>query len=608
MIVRSRIIIYVVIVCTNTSLLMAIAPYVSPRSTSVNIARELAGWHMYDEYCSDTFYGSVTLTPEYSQSFRPGRLAEAIFGDSLNDEGCNDPFILIQGSLVPDRNPKAWLADYFGLPTDFDGSVFFSPRIQTFLTDIQFYAGFDNLARGLYFYAHAPVVHTRWNLNVKECSTKGTNDYPAGYFNAVPSTGASSFIGAPNSQLLSTALEFFNGSQVPNLGPDATFQRLLCGRWSCNNEHMTKTALSDIEMTLGWNFVCDYDYHVGINVRTSIPTGNKPEATFLFEPIIGSGGHWKLGAGANLHVVVWRDVAEISSISFCLDAYGQHLFDACQRRCFDLCGLANSRYMLAQRLGTQRQTPHLGDDSDAGVEFQGEFAPVANLTESYVNVSVAVEGDVLATFVYARNTMSFEIGYNFWGRTCDRIFASGACNPNSLDNTSWALKGDAQVIGFEMITNDSVNLAATESNATIFSGTNNFTSSTSRVNTNIDNPELATTTLITDVFDLPDGTQTMSSNPPVLLRTSDINFSGTKASTNKIYTHFNYTWNVDRHWNPFLGIGGELEFSDRDFCDNECGSCNDNACDTSCNRPSTSCDILTIDQWGIWLKIGVLFE
>ena len=54
------------------------------------------------------------------------------------------------GSAVTDRTPNELLADNFGLPTDFRGSIFFHPRIENFIVDLGFYMGLDYWIQGLY--------------------------------------------------------------------------------------------------------------------------------------------------------------------------------------------------------------------------------------------------------------------------------------------------------------------------------------------------------------------------------------------------------------------------------------------------------------------------
>ena len=226
------------------------------------------------------------------------------------------------------------------------------------------------------------------------------------------------------------ALQFFTGN-VPNLSPDVIFDPLVYGQFSCTST--TLTRLSDIECAFGKNFWCDPDYLFGISARASIPTGNKPKSMYVLEPIVGSGGFWKIGLGVNGQALVWHDEETKRSFGFYLDAHLNHFISTTQRRTFDLCGKPGSRYMLAQKLGTERQTPQLIGASDAGVEFQNEFTSVANLTTASVNVSVAIEADVALKFGYYAHNWNCDIGYDFYGRSCEKLSIPVMLQTHSMD-------------------------------------------------------------------------------------------------------------------------------------------------------------------------------
>lgn len=590
-----------------SSCLLYSNPFYDFRSQSINLARDLAGLQTYISSCDDhqSTRGFIAVTPAYTQSFRADKIAACLFGNSVNTE-CTPSVIHIEGSLVPRRDPQAWLADYFGLPVDFQGSLFVNPQIKTFLLDFNGFLAFDNLLPGLYLSAHAPLVFTRWDLGLTEWSTKGTSGYPAGYFNAIATGTAQAYRGANNEELLTRALDFLGNGQVPDLGPSITMHPLCCSRLSNASNAHKKIGVADVQATLGWNFVCAPDYHMGISLHLSAPTGNKPNPAFLFDPIVGSGGHWKLGAGAHMHVALWKNMQETSQLSFYIDGYGQHLFNATQQRCFDICGKQNSRYMLATRLGPLRESPSLIAPCDTGIEFQNEYAPVAYLTSTPVSVSVAVEGDLVTTFVYRHKASSFTLGYNYWARTCDRIFKKKRCCLLPLERERWALKGNAQVIGFEENSNNPVRLAATESNATITTGTNQFSSAAERANTFVDNP-CAAMTAAESVVDLPNSTtETKSSNPPVLLTYNDIDFSGTQGSSNKLFIHIDYAWNLRKHLSGHLGIGSEIEFTNQAQCQDDCNEGCLKVCN-GCAKPG-SCDFCALNQWGFWIKGSIQFD
>ena len=66
--------------------------------------------------------------------------------------------------------------------------------------------------------------------------------------------------------------------------------------------------------------------------------------------------------------------------------------------------------------------------------FDGVYMPIANLTTLNVNVGVGIQADIAAMFNYTLNAWSFDLGYNFYGRSCEKISKRDAsaqqCCPN----------------------------------------------------------------------------------------------------------------------------------------------------------------------------------
>ena len=148
--------------------------------------------------------------------------------------------------------------------------------------------------------------------------------------------------------------------------------------------------------------------------------------------------------------------------------------------------------------------------------------------------------------------------------------------------------------------NDPYALAATESKADINSGTNTPSGTafalTHRQNPSIDLPQIAyasinnavNTVLLTYTQPLEIAliaSSTRTSIQPKFIQPEDLDTSKTpSAVSHKIFLHFGYAWDEDEDvcWAPFLGLGGEVEFSG-----NNCGTYS------------------ALSQWGIWLKGGV---
>lgn len=612
------------------------SPFFWTRSQGVNAARDLAGMSNNINLASDCLYGTVYGLFEYTRSFDPNAIARCLFCPDLIKNSCSDTAIAISGSQVPSRGASDWLAEYFGLPTDYQSTIQIRPQIQNYIIDLGIYFGLDEWAHGLYFKVHAPITHTKWNLDFSETvSSAGSNGYPAGYFNGAQQLPPQPIIGVSRGNLVTTFSDFITGEQVPQLPqasgstfPASTFYNLANAQFS--SQSLVKTGIAELTAVFGWNWVKE-DYHVGVNLRLACPTGTKPKGIYAFEPIVGNGHHWEFGGGLTGHYQFWCDEEKDRHMGLYIDGNFTHLFTADQHRTFDLKNKPNSRYMLAQKIGSSRLTPQLSS-SFPNVEFQSIFAPVANLTTMDVHVSVALQSDIVCMFNFTSGGYTLDFGYNLWATTCEKIQKSGCASPLD-DGITWALKGDASVVGFQ---DDSagasafapIRLAATESNATIHAGTNFPAQGTTnaatiiadRANPNIDSPASAVSNTSSykvvinpAIFNGTTNPQTRSSIDPVYISLSDVDFVGIKGLSNKLFTHVSYSWVTCNNWTPYLGVGGEAEFGLSrkgghcgSVCSTSSSACceaNSSSCHTGCNR----CERCSISQWGIWIKGGVDF-
>jgi hypothetical protein len=338
----------------------------------------------------------------------------------------------------------------------------------------------------------------------------------------------------------------------------------------------------------------------------------------LFEPLIGNGKHWELGGGLSMHYTLWRSEDADSQFDFNLEADITHLFKAKQRRCLDLKCKPLSRFMLAAK---HHGTPILdglqADGTAPNRQFALEVSPVANLTSQEVDVSVSVQGDLAAYFTYQCKGFNWDIGYNFWGRSCedvDRRDCNDSCNDDDIAALTWALKGDAQAFGFNQNNNTAVALSFSQSNATIFAGTNDVASNVADTNANIDNAKLATSNGILLNSSIGGAEQINTSGNPIFISNDDVDLSGTRGISHKIFTHFNYNWERE-DYTPYIGFGASVEFgkTESSNCDNCCDATGSNtvnlACNTGCDTDCDSnCMDCAVSQWGVFLKVGVSFQ
>jgi len=291
--------------------------------------------------------------------------------------------------------------------------------------------------------------------------------------------------------------------------------------------------------------------------------------------------------------------------------------------------------------GTLR-TPSGGERPIA--QFAGSYTPVANLTTMPVDVSVSAQADLTLMLQYDWCNYSFDFGYNFWGRSCEKIKQRCDCRP-SFEEETWVLKGDAFMYGFNdsqtPIASNPIALSASQSNATICKGTNNWPDGATingvtalwSQNSGVDNPRLAYTSstplyIQTNAANTAYG-QIHTSLDPIFISFNDIDFCGarTRGHSHSLFAHFEYTFS-DYCYYPYLGIGGQVEFGCKccddncttqlccnscdDTCASACSSCKNysGACCSSCSMCCSNdcCQCCAVSQWGLWLKGGVAFN
>jgi len=580
-------------------------PFLLPRSQGQNAVRNLMGWQqfLYRPNIEST-NGAFAITMEYNKSMRAERIAEFYFGNQL----ANHNTIVIQGSGVQTRHPKAWVADYFGLPKDFRSEVHFNPTIDNFMVDIHLYIGLDDWFKGGYFRVHSPLTHTRWKFHMTECVRNfGTNpiSFEPGYMgpnfvtrDTLPYSFSQVMFGqATRSNLAAIEPITFGDMKTP----------MCYGKFPICP--LTKTMLADIHMALGWNHVKNC-YHIGGCINMVFPTGTRPNACHLFEPIIGNGKHFELGFGLTGSWIFWQsDIHENRYLGLWAEATFNHLFKACQKRSFDFFCKPNSRYMLLEEFG-KSDGKLKGNSTTAKYQYKSNLIPAINLTSLTVKSSITLQTDMVFKFGYVRDNWGIDVGYNFWARTSE-CFSCISC----IAKDKYALKGDAWLYGEVLVPNG-------EESQTFGPFALSNSNSNAKINCvgTLDNPipgfyEIEETSYELRQIGNPDNPLNISL-PPVFIKQENINTcKSPSAITHKIFLHINYAWHdrCDERWVPFLGFGGSLELDHTGGV--ECCACNitcDNTCDNNCNNNfNNNCKCKKragVSQWGAWIKGGLSFD
>lgn len=279
----------------------------------------------------------------------------------------------------------------------------------------------------------------------------------------------------------------------------------------------------DIELTLGYNLVCDEDHIFGFGLRASGPSGNKPEAVYALEPIFGRGSSWGVGGYLVGDMKLWEN-HENKYFAINVMATVLHLLKSNTIRSYDLTlNGPGSKYLLVA-------------DYNGGA-YQGSIQNLVNLSTLDSQSSFSAEGNAAIAFQYVSNGWEVDLGYEFWGRTQENLTITG-----QLPESRYAILGRQSVGAF--------NETAPGTASTLSQPSATMSSSEPAVAENGNTGATATIVSATVAANRIAGNSAL--NVPAAEQKA--------ASTSKIFTKGAYSW-LDSHMSPYVGILGEFEIS-----------------------------------------------
>lgn len=354
-----------------------------PRSQGSNAARQIVGWQQFFHKPVPNNQLLVTgHTVGYSQSFRAERIANYLFGTSQ---------LTFTGSEVTDRTRCQFLADNFGLCPNFVGTLSIEPKIQNIIFENQFFFSLNCITPGLYAIANFPLVNTRWSLGLCPQGQITICDKFA------PCTVSKNSATGTNNLLQALGGSFLFGDMLTPI----KFGKI-------TDQTLTYTNLANFNLIIGYDIHQDPKYFYGFFLEFIAPTGNKPNARYLFEPIVGNGHHWELGGGVTGNLPIWSNGIDENLLLY-IDAHVTHMFKSRQCRSFDFCSRGPfSRYNLLQQF------------DQSGI-YTGQLINGINFTTRPVDVSRTVKGDVVFKIAYYNPCLSLDVGYNFYGHTGEKL-------------------------------------------------------------------------------------------------------------------------------------------------------------------------------------------
>ncbi len=191
----------------------------------------------------------------------------------------------------------------------------------------------------------------------------------------------------------------------------------------------TKAGLADIEVKLGYdNYLSDESSHMELYTGFVIPTGNKYNGEFIFEPIVGRGKYPGIMGGGALGKTIWSHYKEENKITWELAVHGEYLFKNKQMRSLDLLDRQWTRYI--QIYATEDQAQEAAELIFFDPNRARNLAtPGINVLTQELTVTPGFLFDMNSAFVFSYESLRVEIGYNLFFRQSEDVQLSHSWNP-----------------------------------------------------------------------------------------------------------------------------------------------------------------------------------
>ncbi len=232
----------------------------------------------------------------------------------------------------------------------------------------------------------------------------------------------------------------------------------------CGNKNMTKWGVADIELKIGYNTIEFEKCHLNSYGGIVVPTGNRPQGHYVFEPIVGNNHHFGIMWGNNLGFELIHHGDH--KLEMETDTNSRFLFWNYQVRSYDLVNKDWSRYISLYANGAAAQTAATNVDPNSGTSG-------INIFTGCFKVSPRFSFNINNAFVYTHcSGFSAEAGYNFYARQAEElklkdtkyntaalqsVVGEGFTNPNRTINNN-LVPADVAVSGYQAIVLSNINI------------------------------------------------------------------------------------------------------------------------------------------------------
>lgn len=295
------------------------------------------------------------------------------------------------------------------------------------------------------------------------------------------------------------------------------------------------TRLADIEIALGYQWMCGDCASTNWYVGLVIPTGNKAKADYIAPAVVGNGQHVGIMTGSQTEVML-SDECDYQTW-YRLDMNCRYLFRNTQKASFDLLGKEWSRYMMVW----ESKEAYTAALTSLTADFTGQraYTPGINVFTTDFYIKPGFQGRVNQAVYFQGEKFRAELGWNTFARQKD-------CTSLACDWKSAPAFADSSYVGGVGLNN----------NRTIFND-----SQTTSVNQLTENDRVNATPVFVGVADAVLSADLYDS---FVITEKEINFDSVStpaAITQTPYLVLGYAFDCFCDTTSNLSIGASYEFT-----------------------------------------------
>lgn len=204
--------------------------------------------------------------------------------------------------------------------------------------------------------------------------------------------------------------QYFAGQYQLNAAPNTNNQDFLKKALLADQRQI---GVADVDVQLNYDLARSSWFKAQMGLGFTLPTGNRPDGTYAFQPVVGNNHHFGFGGQGRTKMDLITH--EEHELDFIASANYRYLIQSGEMRTLGIKGRNFGQYLLLAKTGDAQNAM---------------LRPAANELTLPVDVTPGHQFDLCANFAYSWRKISFDAGYNFFFRGKENLRLRNAFTDN----------------------------------------------------------------------------------------------------------------------------------------------------------------------------------